>query len=137
ADDYVVKPFSMRELAMRVKALLRRGAPSEAVEPPIAFGVLAIDRAAHAVLVGGAPVRLTALEFRLLNTFYDRRGRLQSREALLSSVWGLHGDLNTRTVDVHVMRLREKLGAAGAYVETVRGAGYRFRARPDDVNAEE
>jgi two-component system, OmpR family, phosphate regulon response regulator PhoB len=136
ADDYVVKPFSMRELLMRVRAMLRRGAPSEPVDPPVTFGCLTVDTGAHVVTVEGAPVRLTALEFRLLTTFLERRGRLQSRETLLAHVWGIEGNINTRTVDVHVMRLREKLGAAGEYIETIRGAGYRFRTRPGDVQSE-
>jgi len=134
ADDYVVKPFSVRELILRVQAILRRGA--QPVEPPpqrIQFGVLEVDRDAHRVWTGGVERELTALEFRLLTTLHDRRGRVQSRSVLLADVWGITADITTRTVDTHVKRLREKLGPAGAYVETVRGAGYRFADRPDAV----
>jgi two-component system phosphate regulon response regulator PhoB len=129
AEDYVVKPFSVRELMLRVQALLRRSAPEapRGGDGPVAFGVLRVDRGAHRAWVKGAEVALTALEFRLLLTLYDRRNRVQSRATLLDSVWGIDADITTRTVDTHVKRLREKIGAAGAYVETVRGVGYRFR----------
>jgi two-component system phosphate regulon response regulator PhoB len=134
ADDYVVKPFSVRELILRVKAVLRRAARSEGpLSDDTTFGRLRIDPGAHRVFVDGSEVVLTALEFRLLSTFLARRGRVQSREVLLADVWGIEADITTRTVDTHVKRLREKLGGCGAYVETLRGVGYRFRARPDDV----
>lgn len=134
ADDYVVKPFSVRELVLRVKAVLRRSArPDDAVADDTSFGRLRIDPAAHRVFVDGAEVTMTALEFRLLSTFLARRGRVQSREVLLADVWGIEADITTRTVDTHVKRLREKLGVCGAYIETLRGVGYRFRASPDDV----
>ena len=126
ADDYVVKPFSVRELILRVRAILRRADGPEAAETHYEFRDLSIDVPRHAVTVAGRPVALTALEFRLLTTLLDRRGRVQSRETLLTDVWGLSGDLATRTVDTHIKRLREKLGSAGAYVETLRGLGYRF-----------
>lgn len=136
ADDYVVKPFSVRELMLRVRAVLRRtgGAPAQQEEAPaefLDFGVLRIDAPGHRTWVDGDEVHLTALEFRLLTTFYERRGRVQSRERLLTDVWGYSADVTTRTVDTHIKRLREKLGPAAAYVETVRGVGYRFRERPD------
>jgi two-component system phosphate regulon response regulator PhoB len=134
ADDYVVKPFSVRELVLRVKAVLRRASRAEDVSADdTTFGRLRIDPAAHRVFVDGAEVVLTALEFRLLSTFLARRGRVQSRDVLLADVWGIEADITTRTVDTHVKRLREKLGVCGAYVETLRGVGYRFRARADDV----
>jgi two-component system, OmpR family, phosphate regulon response regulator PhoB len=135
ADDYVVKPFSTRELLLRLQAVLRRQRPAaeEAASPgagsgagPVRFGVLTIDREAHRAWVAEEEVQLTALEFKLLCTLYDRRDRVQSRGTLLEDVWGASADMATRTVDTHVKRLREKLGAAGDYIETVRGVGYRF-----------
>jgi two-component system phosphate regulon response regulator PhoB len=132
ADDYVVKPFSVRELALRIAAILRRqqGGTTESAAR-VDFGKLRIDRDAHRVWVEGDEAPLTALEFRLLCLLFDRRDRVQSRAALLDDVWGVSSDLETRTVDTHVKRLREKLGAAGAYIETVRGVGYRFCATPE------
>jgi len=132
ADDYVTKPFSVRELMLRVGAILRRAAPEPSEPGPTIFGRLRMDREAHRVWVDEEEVALTALEFRLLATFLDRRGRVQSRDTLLTDVWGMSPDVTTRTVDTHVKRLREKLGPAGAYVETLRGVGYRFRDAPDD-----
>ncbi len=132
AEDYVVKPFSMRELILRVGVVLKRTQPAPAVQDEINFGCLRIDQPGHRAWVEDTEVHLTALEFRLLLTFYDRRGRVQTRERLLTDVWGYQADVTTRTVDTHMKRLREKLGAAGQYVETVRGVGYRFRARPDE-----
>jgi two-component system phosphate regulon response regulator PhoB len=134
ADDYVSKPFSVRELLLRVQAVLRRaptGGEAESTEP-VAFGRLRIDYAAHRAWVDDCEVALTALEMRLLWTLYQRRGRVQSRGTLLDDVWEADPENNTRTVDTHVKRLREKLGAAGDYVETVRGVGYRFAAQPGD-----
>ena len=133
ADDYVVKPFSVRELLLRIKALLRRGrSDEESSEESIVFGRLRVDDAGHRVWVDDRPVTLTALEFRLLTTLMQRRGRAQSRDVLLHTVWGIEADITTRTVDTHVKRLREKLGAAGCYVETLRGVGYRFFSHPDE-----
>jgi two-component system phosphate regulon response regulator PhoB len=132
ADDYVVKPFSVRELLLRVQAILRRQTTDEAVADVIDFGVLKVERGAHRVWVDGAEVELTALEFRLLVTLHDRKNRVQTREALLGDVWGIHADVTTRTVDSNVKRLREKLGNAGDYIQTVRGVGYRFAATPED-----
>jgi two-component system phosphate regulon response regulator PhoB len=133
ADDYVVKPFSVRELMLRVRAVLRRAQHpiDEAPDEELRFGALHIDQPGHRVWVDGEEVHLTALEFRLLLTLLTRKGRVQSRETLLSDVWGIDADVTTRTVDTHVKRLREKLGPASAYIETMRGVGYRFRDRPD------
>jgi two-component system, OmpR family, phosphate regulon response regulator PhoB len=132
ADDYVVKPFSVRELILRIQAVLRRSHPEPEATAPVEFGCLRIDPAAHRVWVGGEEVELTALEFRLLVTLHERRDRVQSRSTLLDVVWGIEADITTRTVDTHVKRLREKLGAAGVYIETVRGVGYRFAGTPDE-----
>jgi two-component system phosphate regulon response regulator PhoB len=132
ADDYVVKPYSIRELTLRLQAILRRRAtPAEGVGATT-FGRLRIDREGHRVWVDGGEIALTALELRLLCTLYDRRGRVQSRAVLLDEVWRMSSDVNTRTVDTHVKRLREKLGDAGGYLETVRGVGYRFTGGPPD-----
>jgi len=134
ADDYVVKPFSVRELLLRIQAILRRRKGDEHEgEPNIQFGCLKIDREAYRVWVDDKEVELTALEFRLLLTLYDRRNRVQTRAALLDDVWGIQADITTRTVDTHVKRLREKLDAARDYVETVRGVGYRFVATADEA----
>ena len=123
----------MRELLLRVRAILRRSHVHKEVDDPGArytFGRLEVDVFGHRIWVDNNEVRLTALEFRLLNTFHERRGRVQTRDTLLRDVWGYHADLTTRTVDTHIKRLREKLGPIGAYIETVRGVGYRFRAQP-------
>jgi two-component system phosphate regulon response regulator PhoB len=132
-DDVVVKPVSVRELLSRVGQLLRRANPEPDVSVPIEFGALRVDRRSRQVSTAGEEIDLTALELRLLIVLYDRRGRVLSREALLSDVWGIQGDVTTRTVDTHVKRLREKLGASGAYIETVRGVGYRFATDPKAV----
>ncbi len=138
ADDYVTKPFSVRELLLRVRAVLRRvgsgasGDPQdESVEGLLEHGRLRIHTQGHRVWVDGLQIRLTALEFRLLTTLLDRAGRVQTRDTLLADVWGMQSGLTTRTVDTHVTRLRKKLGAAGEYVETLRGVGYRFRDRSE------
>lgn len=128
ADDYIVKPFSLRELILRVRAILRRSDVQKQPDDRVTFGVLEIDRPAHRTWVESKEVTLTALELKLLLMFYDRRGRVLTRDLLLDEVWGTSADVTTRNVDTHVKRLREKLGPAGEYVETVRGVGYRFRA---------
>ncbi|MEO8029749.1 MAG: response regulator [Gemmatimonadota bacterium] len=129
ADDYLTKPFSPQELALRVNALLRRlGAPAVASGAMLTAGPVSIDRSAHRVSVGGRDVELTATEFKLLLMLVERRGRVQNRPQLLESVWEAQPDIQTRTVDMHVQRLRAKLGSAGDWIETVRGFGYRFRA---------
>lgn len=132
ADDYVTKPFSVRELLLRIRAVLRRANEAPAVHNSrvIEYGRLKVDPAAHQVWADGQEIVLTALEFRLLTTLLARRGRVQTRTTLLEDVWGIHADITTRTVDTHVKRLREKLGSAGDYVETIRGVGYRLRAHP-------
>ena len=127
ADDYVTKPFSVRELVLRARAVLRRGEQSGSVEI-VRLGNLAIDSEAHRVHVEGREISLTALEFRLLWTLVQRRDRVQTRETLLNDVWGLNLNVETRTIDTHIKRLREKLGKAGSSIETVRGVGYRFGA---------
>ncbi len=128
ADDYLTKPFSPEELVLRIGAVLRRlRAPAAVAGPVVRAGGIAIDRGAHTVTVSGTPVALTALEYRLLLLLLQRRGRVQTRPQLLESVWDSQPDIQTRTVDMHVQRLRTKLGAAGAQIETVRGFGYRFR----------
>ncbi len=133
ADDYVVKPFSVRELVLRVRAILRRTEGDSPGGEVVHFGALKIDRTAHRVYVEDVEVTLTALEFRLLTTLIDRRNRVQSRDTLLSDVWGLQLHVETRTVDTHIKRLREKLGVAGEYIHTVRGVGYRFASSPGDA----
>ncbi|TMA28714.1 MAG: response regulator transcription factor [Deltaproteobacteria bacterium] len=126
ADDFVTKPFSMRELILRVRAVLRRGPPGEQEVIREKVGPIRVDLSAHRAYVDGEEVQLTALEFRLLTTFLSRIGRLQTRAALLRDVWGMSSEMQTRTVDTHVKRLREKLGKARELIETVRGAGYRM-----------
>src|SRR5690349_6810714 len=128
ADDYVTKPFSPREIILRIKAILRRGAAEETADR-LSAGPITIDPSRHEVLVNGKPVDLTSLEFKLLRTLMQRRGRVQERDRLLNEVWGYESVIDTRTVDTHVRRLREKLGKAGDIVETVRGFGYRFREK--------
>ena len=132
ADDYVTKPFSVRELILRVKAVLKRGNEKSAnLEVQRQFGDLVIDVDSHEVFVNNDQVILTALEFKLLRQLVDRRGRVQSRDQLLSDVWGYSSDVTTRTVDTHIKRLREKLGAMGKYVQTIRGVGYKFSRTPE------
>ena len=126
ADDYVVKPFSLRELMLRIRAVLRRKAPVDSTQAPTQHGRLRVDMDGHRVWVDDAEVTLTALEFRLLTTLIARRGRVQTRDALLADVWGVQPGLTTRTVDTHVRRLRKKLGEIADYVQTLRGVGYRF-----------
>jgi two-component system, OmpR family, phosphate regulon response regulator PhoB len=128
ADDYVVKPFSVRELLLRIDAVLRRGKTSE--QRLIEIAELRIDKGAHRVTVGAEEVLLTALEFKLLVTLVERRDRVQGRGTLLSDVWAMDSEIASRTVDTHVKRLRDKLGTAGRFIETVRGVGYRFSEAP-------
>lgn len=133
AEDFVTKPFSVRELMLRAAVALRRA--SATVQPPlpetVACGPIQIETAGHRAFVDGRPVPLTPIEFRLLRVLTERADRVQSREVLLADVWGMVAELETRTVDAHIKRLREKLGEAGNLVETVRGVGYRFRKMID------
>tara|TARA_B100000212_G_C27374225_1_gene533961 strand:- start:1429 stop:2133 length:705 start_codon:yes stop_codon:yes gene_type:complete len=136
ADDYVTKPFSVRELILRIKAILKRktiSSHSENVDlnESKEFGKLKIDADSHEVFIDNNEIILTALEFKLLKHLVDRRGRVQTRDQLLSDVWGYSAQITTRTVDTHVKRLREKLGIMGKHVETIRGVGYRFSRTPD------
>ena len=131
ADDYLTKPFSPQELVLRVGAILRRmqSSPTSPADV-LAIGPIHIDRSEHRVLVEGAAVDLTPTEYKLLLMLAERRGRVQARGHLLETVWEAAPDIQTRTVDMHVQRLRAKLGSAGALIETVRGFGYRLRAEP-------
>tara|TARA_B100001094_G_scaffold325063_1_gene378757 strand:- start:993 stop:1679 length:687 start_codon:yes stop_codon:yes gene_type:complete len=132
ADDYVTKPFSVRELILRIKAILKRGqTKKELVEVERQFGDLKIDVESHEVYVNDSEIDLTALEFKLLNQLVETRGRVQSRDQLLEEVWGYSSDVTTRTVDTHIKRLRSKLGSMGKYVQTIRGVGYKFSRSPD------
>ena len=134
ADDYVTKPFSVRELMLRIKAILKRNSKdmtqntSSKIET---FGILSINEDSHEVFINDDEIILTALEFKLLKHLLDRRGRVQTRDQLLSDVWGYSAHITTRTVDTHVKRLREKMGAMGKHVPTIRGVGYRFSRNPD------
>ena len=127
ADDYIPKPFSPREVVLRLKALLRR---SEGHSDPerLFAGSMTLDVEGHRLLLGAAEISITATEFRLLHLLMKRAGRVQSRDTLLSDVWGYSEDVDSRTVDTHVRRLRRKLGVESSRIETVIGVGYRFRA---------
>ncbi|MEX0891342.1 MAG: response regulator transcription factor [Gemmatimonadota bacterium] len=131
ADDYVTKPFSPRELVLRVEAVLRRSrSPAVAgASRTLRGGPVRVETAAMRVRVHGADVDLTPIEYRLLVTLLERRGRVQTRQQLLERAWEVNARIETRTVDMHVQRLRAKLGEHGHWIETVRGFGYRFRAR--------
>jgi two-component system phosphate regulon response regulator PhoB len=136
ADDYVTKPFSVRELILRVKAILKRNTktsnPSNQThEINRNFGSLKMNVESHEVFINDEEIILTALEFKLLRQLVERRGRVQTRDQLLTDVWGYSSDITTRTVDTHIKRLREKLGSMGKYVQTIRGVGYKFSRNPD------
>ena len=134
ADDYVTKPFSVRELILRVKAILKRSVDSPQQENDISdmeVGDLRLNLDAHQAFVRDEEIALTALEFRLLKHLLDRRGRVQTRDQLLEEVWGYSSDVTTRTVDTHIKRLREKLLGAGDCIQTIRGVGYRFARSAD------
>lgn len=127
ADDYVTKPFSPRELVLRVKAILRRKEAPQEEQKVLQIGDLLIDPERHHVSIKNTPLRLTTTEFKLLFELASRKGRIQTRENLLNKAWGYTYEGYARTVDTHVRRLREKLGSCGEYIETIRGVGYRFR----------
>lgn len=126
ADDYITKPFSPRELTLRVQSVLRRAAGQPEKADVLKLGEIVVDRTRHVVAVKGKPLDLTATEFKLLTTLMERRGRVQSRDVLLNDVWGYESVIDTRTVDTHVRRLREKLGKVSDSIETIRGFGYRM-----------
>jgi len=126
AEDYITKPFSPRELVLRVQSVIRRVAGQNDPQTELKGPNLSVDLARHSVKVKGKPVELTAIEFKLVSLLMERRGRTQSRDKLLNDVWGYESIIDTRTVDTHVRRLREKLGIAAENIETVRGFGYRF-----------
>jgi DNA-binding response OmpR family regulator len=128
ADDYVTKPFSPRELVLRIKKLLARSKAVDDPQPQLRVGELEIDAARHTVRVAGEAVELTATEFKLLELLARRRGRVQTRDRLLQDVWGYENPIDSRTVDTHMRRLREKIGGAADHLETIRGVGYRFKA---------
>jgi len=128
ADDYVTKPFSPRELVLRIRKLLARVRAADEPQAQLRFGDLEIDAARHEVRMAGERLTLTATEFKLLEILARRRGRVQTRERLLQDVWGYENPIDSRTVDTHMRRLREKIGAAADYLETIRGIGYRFKA---------
>ncbi len=130
ADDYMVKPFSVKELIARVKAILRRyiSIPKgEKAKSVVMFSDVKIDLDRHEVTVKGKPVELSAKEFKLLEFLATNKNKVFSRERLLDDVWGISAEVETRTVDVHVTRLREKLGKAGDHIQTVRGFGYKLK----------
>ena len=132
ADDYVTKPFSVRELILRIKSVLKRGTlKKDIVEIERQFGGMKINPDSHEVFIDSKEIQLTALEFRLLKELVDKRGRVQSRDQLLTEVWGYSAEVTTRTVDTHIKRLREKLGSMGKYIQTIRGVGYKFSRTPD------
>lgn len=126
ANDYVTKPFSPRELVLRVRNLLQNRESESSSAEVFQIGDIHIDVTRHVVTVSRKPIELTATEFRLLKVLAERRGRVQSREQLLQDVWHYDNIIDTRTVDTHMRRLREKLGKAARYLDTVRGVGYRF-----------
>ena len=126
ADDYLTKPFSPRELVLRVKSVMRRAQGAGETGDLLTLGPIRIDRARYEITVEGKPVEFTATEFKLLTLLIERRGRVQSRDTLLNEVWGYESAIDTRTVDTHVRRVREKLGKTADCIETVRGFGYRI-----------
>ena len=130
ADDFIAKPFSLRELVLRVRAILRRDQGARTTSGRITCGRVSIDEGRHRAWLDDDEVLLTALEFRLLLLLMRHPGRVLSRETLLSEVWGIEAEVTTRTVDTHILRLRDKLGAAAVQLQTLRGVGYRFS---DDV----
>ena len=126
ADDYVTKPFSVRELILRVKVILKKQTDTTENNELVEFGPIKLNLDAHEVLINDDEIILTALEFKLLKHLIQRRGRVQTRDQLLGDVWGYSSEITTRTVDTHIKRLREKLGTVGDYIQTIRGVGYRL-----------
>ena len=127
ADDYIVKPFSPRELILRVKAILKRNTPKqELMKDILKVDEILLDIPRHRVTIFDKEIQLTSMEFKLLATLMQRRGRVQSRDQILTDVWEMDTSVTTRTIDTHIKRLRQKLGKLGKYIETVRGYGYRF-----------
>jgi DNA-binding response OmpR family regulator len=131
-DDYMVKPFSPRELVLRIKAIFRRGKAQDTDKNILAVDSLVVDVSAHRVMVDGREVELAPREFDLLVLLMRRQGRVQTRETLLADIWDIHTEISTRTVDTHIKRLREKLGKAGKLVETLVGVGYRLKQDDDE-----
>jgi len=131
ADDYICKPFSVKELILRVKSILRRSSESSAPSgaKPLHIGRIVLDPERHEATVSGSPLNLTATEFKLLHLLMERQGRVQTREHLLINVWNYETEIETRTVDTHMRRLREKLGPEAGWIETIRGVGYRMAER--------
>jgi len=125
-DDYVVKPFSPRELVLRVKAILKRKEAPEVAKDILDADKLVVDITRHKVTVDKKEIELTPMEFKLLVTLMQRKGKAQSRDKLLEDIWDIAADVTTRTIDTHIKRLRQKLGKAGKFIETIRGLGYRF-----------
>lgn len=125
-DDYMTKPFSPRELVLRIKAILRRRQTPEQTADYLSCGRLALDRQKHLITIDGAPVQVTAIEYRLLCTFLERPGIVLSREQIFAKVWPAESEIEFRTIDTHLRRLREKLGSVGRQIETIRGFGYRL-----------
>ncbi|HON09000.1 MAG TPA: response regulator transcription factor [Verrucomicrobiota bacterium] len=126
ADDYLVKPFSVRELILRIKRLLESDSKKSPKKDKVVCGDLVIDTVAYTVTYKGKPINLTAMEFKLLATLIEANGALFTRDQLLDNVWNYNAIVDTRTVDAHISRLREKLGPAGKYIQTVHRLGYRF-----------
>ena len=126
ADDYVTKPFSIRELILRVKVLIKKHTTTEHKDTSISLGSIYMNLDAHVVKINKKDIILTALEFKLLKHLLQRKGRVQTRDQLLGDVWGYSSEVTTRTVDTHIKRLREKLGVFADYIQTIRGVGYKF-----------
>jgi len=135
-DDYVVKPFSPRELNLRIRAILKRDRRQRGkMQEMLRAGALEVDLARHFVMLDGKELVLTLMEFKLLVALIKRKGEAQSRDMLLSDVWDIDRSINTRTIDTHITRLREKLGETGRMIKTVRGLGYKLEEQEDDAHA--